>query len=79
MDDAGRDGDEFGEGTMTAVVAAGDPEDLAVVAEVHVATFAVDALSAEDRGVKGHPLAGREVLHLGANAGDNSRRFVAHD
>ena len=79
VEDAGGDGDELGEGAVTAVIAAGDAEDLAVVAEVHVAALTVDALAAEDRGIEGHAVARGETLHLGADSGDDARGLVAHD
>ena len=41
MDDARGDDDVFGEGAGAAVVAAGDAEDLAIVAEIDVAAEAV--------------------------------------
>jgi hypothetical protein len=79
VENTGRDGDEFGEGAVAAIVAAGDAEDLAVIAKVNVAAFAVDAVAAKDRGIEGHAIARGETLHLGADAGDDARGFVAHD
>ena len=57
MHDARGDDDEFGEGTGAAVVAAGNAENLAVVAEIDVAPAAVGAFAAEDGGVEGDALA----------------------
>src|SRR5580704_15208640 len=48
MDDARGHGDVFGEGAGAAIVAAGDAEDLAIVAEIDVTTAAIGAFAAED-------------------------------
>jgi hypothetical protein len=75
---AGGDGDKFGEGTMTAVVTAGNAKNLAVIAEVHVAAFAMDALAAEDRRIEGHAVARGEAPDIGADGGDDARGLVAY-
>jgi hypothetical protein len=79
MENTGGDGDEFGEGAVAAIIAAGDAEDLAVIAKVDVAALTVDALAAEDRGIEGHAIAWDEALYGGADAGDDARGLVAHD
>ena len=79
MDDARGDDDVFGEGAGAAVVAAGDAEDLAVVAEIDVTAFAVGAGAAEDGGVEGDAVADFECGDGGAECGDDAGGFVAHD
>ncbi len=48
VEDTLRDGNVFGKGAVAAVIAAGDADDLAVVAEVDFATRAVLASAAID-------------------------------
>ena len=79
MDDARGNDNVFGEGAGTAVVAAGDAEDLAVVAQIDVAAFAVGAGAAEDGGIEGDALADSESGDGGAEGGDDAGGFVAHD
>ncbi len=79
VDDARGNDDVFGEGAGAAVVAAGNAEDLAIVAEVDVATFAVGASAAEDGGVEGDALADFEGGDGGAECSDDAGGFVAHD
>ena len=62
MDDARGDDDVFGECAGAAIVAAGDAEDLAIVAEIDVTAFAVSAGAAEDGGVEGDAFADFEIL-----------------
>lgn len=78
MEDAGGDGDEFGEGTMSAVVAAGHAEHLAVIAEIHVTALTLDAVATENRGIKSHAIARRKALHLGADTRDDPGGLMAH-
>ena len=78
MHDAGRDDYVFGECAGAAVVAAGDAEDLAIVAEIDVAAAAVGAFAAEDGGVEGDALADFEGGDAGAESGDEAGGFVAH-
>ena len=79
MDDARGDDDVFGEGAGAAIVAAGDAENLAIVAEIDVAAAAVGAFAAEDGGVEGDALADFEGGDAGAEGGDAAGGFVAHD
>ena len=58
VDDALRNGDELGKGAMAAVVAAGNADHLAVVAEVDFAAPAEGALPAVDGGVERDAVAG---------------------
>ncbi len=78
VDDAGGDDDIFGEGAGATVVAARDAEDLAIVAEIDVATTAVGAFAAEDGGVEGDALADTEIFHVRAEGGDAAGGFVTH-
>src|SRR5258707_14874872 len=60
-------GDEFGEGSGTAVIAAGDAEDLAGVAEGHVTAKAVGAGAAVHGGGEGGTVAGGGIFYVGAD------------
>ncbi len=71
--------DEFGEGPVAAVVAAGHAEDVAVGAEVDLAGEAGGAFAAVDRGVEGDPVADLPFPHRGADLGDLAGGLVAHD
>ena len=77
--DAAGHGDEFGEGAVAAVFFGGDADHLAVVAEVDVAAHAEEAFAAVDGGIEGDAVADGEVMDVGAEAGDFSGGFVAHD
>ena len=79
MDDARGDDDVFGESAGAAVVAAGDAEDLPVVAEIDVTATAVGASAAEDGGVEGDALADFECGDGGAESGNEPGGFVSHD
>jgi hypothetical protein len=57
-------GEEFGEGAGAAVLAAGDADDLAVVAEVDLAARQKSQTAAVDGGVEGDAIAGREGGYL---------------
>lgn len=72
-------GDVFGECAVAAIVAAGDAEDLTVVAEIDEAAFAIGALTAGDGGVEGDAVADGEINDRGAEAGDDARCFMTHD
>ena len=63
------DGDVFGECAVAAVVAAGDADHFAAVAEVDFAAAAEDAFAAIDGGVEGDAIAGLEVGDAGADGG----------
>ncbi len=56
------------------VVSTGDAQHLAVIAEVYLASTAVGALAAINRGVKGHAVSNRKARHSLAQRGDRSRR-----
>ena len=79
MHDARGDDDEFGEGTGAAVVAAGNAENLAVVAEIDVTAATVGAFTAENGGVEGDAFADFECGDRGTEGGDDAGGFVAHD
>ena len=65
----------LGEGAGAAVLAAGDADDLAVVAEVDFAAQAVGALAAVDGGVEGDAVARAGSGHArGADGSDDARR-----
>jgi uncharacterized oxidoreductase len=78
MHDASGDDDVFGEGPGAAIIAAGDAEDLAIVAEVDISTKAVWTRAAVDRGVEGDAVAFRETCDIFADGGDSAGRFVTH-
>ena len=79
VDDAARHRDELGEGAVPPVLAGGDAEHHAVVAEVDVAARAEDALAAIDGGVEGDAIAAFQVANVGAGALHHAGRFVSHD
>ena len=80
IEDAFRNGDVFGEGAGAAVVAAGDADDLAVVAEIDLAAPAEVAFAAVDGGVEGDAVAGPDSrLTPSADGGDDAGRLVTHD
>jgi len=79
IEDSRGDGDKFGEGSCAAIVAAGDAENLATVAEIDVAAMAVGTFTAVDSGIECDAIAGRKIFYGAANGGNNSGCFVAHD
>ncbi len=79
MKDARGNRDEFCEGSGAAVVAAGDAEDLAVIAKIHVTAKTIGAGAAVYGGVESDPIAGSETLYSGADGGDDTGGFVSHD
>src|SRR5579871_236864 len=76
---SGRHGDVLGECALTAVVAAGDAEHLAVVAQVDLPRTAVAARPAEDSRVEGDPIARVPAFGGGADFDDVAGRLMAHD
>ncbi len=79
VDDAGGDDDELGEGTGTAIIGAGNAEDLTAVAEIDFAAQAVAAGAAIDGGIEGDAIAFGETGDAEADRGDVSGGFVTHD
>ena len=79
VDDAARDGDEFGEGAVAAVGTRGNAKHLAVVAEVDLASKAERAAAAVDGGIESHAIAGLKVVDIAAGLGDFAGGFVSHD
>jgi hypothetical protein len=79
MDDARGHGDVFGEGAGAAIVAAGDAENLAIVAEIDVTATAVGAFAAENCRIESDALADFESGNGGAESGDAAGGFVTHD
>ena len=79
VENAGGDGDKFGEGAVAAIVAARDAKDLTVIAEIDVSALTMDALATEDRGVEGHAIALSEAFYLSTDAGDDARGLMAHN
>jgi len=77
--DARGDGHEFGEGSGTTVVTAGDAEDLAVVAKIYITTEAVGTGAAVDGGVESDAIAWGEFFYVGADGFDDAGGFVSHD
>src|SRR2546421_6299201 len=77
--DSRGDGDEFGESSGAAIIAAGNAEDLATVAKIYVAATAVGTFAAVNGGIEGDAVSGREVFYGAADSGDDSGGFVAHD
>ncbi len=74
-----RHSDKFGKGSGAAVVATGDTEDLAAVAEVDFSALAEGAGSAEDRRVEGDAVAGAEAGDGVAYGSDSAGSLMAHD
>jgi hypothetical protein len=72
-------GDEFSEGTLASEFVAGDPQNLAVLAQIDRAFFAVMAFTARDRGIESHTVSYLKALDLLADVLDNPGGFVAHD
>ena len=63
MNNACGDGDEFREGTCATVIAAGNAEHLAIIAEVHISARAVEACAAINCGVESDTIAFGKILH----------------
>src|ERR1700733_12022805 len=78
MNDAGGNDDILGKCAGATVVAAGNAEDLAMVAEIYVAAKAVVASAAVDGGVEGDAVAFGASGNVLAYGGDASGGFVAH-
>ncbi len=78
MNDAGGNGDILGKRAGATVVAAGNAEDLAMVAEVYMAAKAVFAGATVDSGVEGDAVTFGESGNVLAYGGDASGGFVAH-
>src|SRR5579872_3914225 len=79
VDDPCRHGDIFSECAHAAEQRRGDSDDLAMIAEVDLATTAVEAVSAIDRGVKGDTIAHAKVGDILSNGFDNTGSLVPHD
>ncbi|MPM85452.1 hypothetical protein SDC9_132533 [bioreactor metagenome] len=77
--DVGRYHEIVGEGSVSAVVVAGDAEHLTVGAQIHVARQTGIALVAVDRGVEGDPVSARPALHARTDRFDLAGRLVSHD
>jgi len=77
--DSRGNGDEFGESSGAAIIAAGNAEDLSAVAKIYVATAAVGTFSAVDGGIEGDAVTGRESFYGAADSGDDTGGFVAHN
>ena len=78
VDNLLRHGYIFGEGSVTPVFTAGNANDLAAIAKVHLSAEAERARAAEDRGVKGDAIAGMKSDYAVTDSGDDSRCFVTH-
>src|SRR5205814_6368326 len=70
---------KFRESSGAAIIAAGNAEDLATVAKIYVAATAVGTFATVDGGIEGDAVTGRESFYGGADSGDDSGGFVAHD
>jgi len=79
VEDSRGDGYEFGEGPGAAIVAAGNAEDLAAVAEIYVAAAAVGTFAAVNGGIEGDAIAGHEVFYGVTDRSDDTGGFVTHD
>ncbi len=79
VEDSRGDGDEFGESSGAAVIAAGNAEDLATIAKIYVAATAIRAFAAVDRGIESDTITSGEIFYGGADSGDDTGGFVAHD
>jgi len=78
MNDASGNDDILGKCAGATVVAAGNAEDLAMVAEIYMAEKAVLAGATVDGGVEGDAIAFGESGNVLAYGGDASGGFVAH-
>src|SRR5258708_997320 len=76
--DARRENDELGKGPGAAVVAAGNAEDLAVVAQVHFSPLAERAVAAIDGRIKGDAVAFTKTVYVGADAGHDAGGLMSH-
>jgi hypothetical protein len=74
-----RNGDIFSECSRAAKLGAGNSQDLAMVAEIYVATTAVVASPAENGRVEGDSVAFRKSAHSSTERSDCSGSFVSHD
>ena len=79
MDDAGGYIDKLGEGAGAPVVAAGDAENFAAIAEIDVATSAVRTFSAINGGVEGDAVALSKSGNIFADICDDPSGFMTHD
>src|SRR5579871_4001776 len=77
--DAGRDSDQFGEGSGATVVPARDTEDFAAVAQVDIAAAAVWTIAAIDGRIDGNPIACREPVYSFSHCRNGAGGFVPHD
>jgi hypothetical protein len=73
------DGDVFGEGAVATVVAAGDAEYLAAVAEINIACGAECTLAAGYGGVEGDSVADVEGANVSADLCHNASGLMPHD
>jgi len=74
-----RDGDVLGKGALLAVIAAGDAEHAAILAQVDAATAAIVARATIYRGIKGDTRTRLPLLDGGADPGDDAGGFMPHD
>ena len=64
---------------IAAIITARDAKNLAAIAEVYVAAFAVRAFAAINRGIERDAIADGETVHRRTNGGNYPGCFVAHD
>jgi len=79
IEDAGWNRDILGKSTVLAVFGAGDAEDAAVGAEIDEVGGAEGAIAARYCGIEGCAIADSPAGDIGAEAGDSTGGFVAHD
>src|SRR6202049_3680359 len=78
MNDACRHHDKLGKRSRATVVATGDAQNLAAIAEINVSVMAGRALATIDRRVKGDAITLGPAAYVLADGCDCSRGFVSH-
>src|SRR5580704_9782970 len=79
VEDPFRNGDVFGERAVSAVVAAGYPDNLAPVAEIDFSALAKRALAAIDGRIKGDTITRLESGDTRSGGRNDARGLMAHD
>jgi hypothetical protein len=74
-----RDGNEFSEGPVPAIITARDAEHTTILAEIYVAAPAIPAIAAINRRIKRDTIASFPSGDAASNLSNLSRRFVSHD
>jgi hypothetical protein len=72
-------GHVFSKCTGPAEIGGGNSYDFATIAQIHLASAAVETLSAKDGGVERNVFAGLKTSHRAANSLDDSSGFMPHN